>query len=82
MKLINATFLAGTSVNSKKKRRVKLFNEVLNKAPFTKKNTITVDRISGSLTEVRESYLVNGNALKKYTKEYEYTCEASDKTKF
>ena len=64
------------------KKRVKLINEMLNKAPFTKKYTITVDRISGSLTEVRESYLVNGNALEKYTKEYKYTCEASDKTKF
>ena len=64
------------------KKREKLYNEVLSKAPFTKKYTITVDRISGSLTEVRESYLVNGNALEKYTKEYEYTCEASDKTKF
>ena len=66
-----------------------LYNSLLNQTPFKKKIVITVDRISGSLTENIESYslhLKDDAAETPYTMrstlKKEYSCEASDKTKF
>ena len=71
------------------KKKENLYNELLNKTPFKKKIVIIVDRISGSLTENIESYsiyLKDDAAETPYTMsrtlKKEYSCEASDKTKF
>ena len=71
------------------KKREDLYNELLSKTPFKKKYVITVDRISGSLIEdyeVYSIYLKDNAAATPYTSsgtlKKEYTCEASDKTKF
>ena len=71
------------------RKKEDLYNDLLNKTPFKKKIVITVDRISGSLTEDLEFYsiyLKDDFAQTPYTLrrtlKKEYSCEASDKTKF
>tara|TARA_B100001057_G_scaffold416213_1_gene434127 strand:+ start:417 stop:914 length:498 start_codon:yes stop_codon:yes gene_type:complete len=66
-----------------------LYNDLLSKTPFWKKFVITVDRISGSLTEEIEVYSIyekDDGSRTPYTRSVslkkEYSCEASNKTKF
>ncbi len=62
-------------------------NSLKSKTPYQKKFEITIDRISGALSENTEYYVIDKNItnkpeIKKNFSRNEYTCQSSDKTKF